>query len=122
MPTAEDHVDRYFAAMGAHDWPGVRAALTDDFTREGPYEEHVFPDPETYVAFLAGLLPGIQGHSVEITRLERMAGGAFVELTEGMTVDATLHHVRVCCVFDLVADGRISHIEVYVRRPPAPTL
>lgn len=107
--------------MAAHDWPGVRAALTDDFTRDGPYEEHVFPDPDTYVAFLAGLLPTIQGHSVEITRTDRTPATAYVELTEGMAVDGAPHHVRVCGVFELAPDGRISHLEVYVRRlPPLP--
>ncbi len=105
--------------MAAHDWPGVRAELADDFTRDGPYEEHVFADPDTYVAFLAGLLPGIQSHSVEITRSDRTADTAYVEVTEGMGVDGVTHFVRVCAVFELAPDGRISHVEVYVRRLPA---
>jgi len=111
-------VPGYFEAMKAHDWPALRACLTDDFTRDGPYEEHVFGDPDGYIRFLAELLPTLRGQVVELTRLSRDGDVVYSELTETIERDGKLHTIRGCAAFELVPDGRIRHVEVFVRRLP----
>lgn len=120
MERAPDAVDAYFAAMEAHDWAALRSCLADDFTREGPYEEHRFPDPDGYVAFLADLLPTLRDHSVTVTRSVRAGDVAVVDATESLTLDGEGRTVRVCAVFDLDAAGRIARVEVFARRLPPP--
>ena len=118
--TADDGagvVRRYFDAMEAHDWAAVRRCLSDDFTRGGPYPEHVFDDPDGYVAFLATLLPGLRGHSVEITRVTCAGPVVHVEATERVHLESGPSTVRIAAAFDLADDGRIRHVEVFVRRP-----
>jgi hypothetical protein len=112
-----DAVTRYHEAMAAHDWPALRATLADGFTRVGPYEEHVFADPDAYTAFLADLLPRLRGHEVAITRISDAGDVVHVELTETVALEAGRSTVRVCAAFSLDADGRIAHVEVFVRRP-----
>jgi len=111
-------VPRYFEAMMAHDWSALRSCLTEDFTRDGPYEEHVFGDPETYIRFLADLLPTLRGQVVELTRLRRDGDVVYSELTETIEVDGKPHTIRGCASFELADDGLIRHVEVFVRRLP----
>jgi hypothetical protein len=113
-----DAVTRYHEAMAAHDWPALRATLADGFTRVGPYEEHAFTDPDAYTAFLADLLPRLQGHEVAITRVTDAGDVVHVELTETVELAGSASTVRVCAAFTLDAAGRIAHVEVFVRRPP----
>ena len=116
-----DVVERYFAAMTAHDWDALRACLADDFSRDGPYPEHAWRDPDEYVAFVRGLLPGLRNHGVSVTRVSTRGDVAYAELTETVELDGRQSTVRIANVFELAADGRIRHVEVFVRRPPVPT-
>jgi ketosteroid isomerase-like protein len=111
-----DTVARYFDTMARHDWTGLRACLSDDFSRVGPYEDHAWSDPESYMAFLKDLLPTIKGQKVEITRT--INDGAFVHVnaTETIEVDGLPHAVRVAVTFELDEIDRIKHVEVFVRR------
>jgi hypothetical protein len=111
-------VPQYFEAMKSYDWAVLRACLTDDFTRDGPYEGHVFGDPDTYIRFLADLLPTLRGQVVELTRLSRADDVVYSELTETIEVDGKPHTIRGCAAFELSGDGRIRHVEVFVRRLP----
>jgi ketosteroid isomerase-like protein len=113
-----DVVAMYFRAMAVHDWATLRSCLTDDFTRVGPYEEHDFRDPESYVRFLADVLPALVSHEVDLTRITHADDVAYVDLTETIYVAGAATAVRVCCAFELAPDHRIRHIEVFVRRPP----
>jgi len=113
-------VRRYFDAMHGHDWTAVRGCLSDDFSRVGPYPEHVFEDPDGYVAFLAALLPGLRGHSVDVTRVTCAGPVVHVEATERVELEGVPRTVRIAAAFDLAGDGRIRHVEVFVRRPVAP--
>lgn len=118
FPNAPDSVARYFDSMAAHDWATFRSCLTDDFTRVGPYEDHVFPDPETYVAFLATALPALESQDVDVTRVNRDGDTVHVEVTESVVLaGGTPSTVRVSGTFELAADGRIRFVEVFVRRP-----
>jgi ketosteroid isomerase-like protein len=110
-------VRRYFDSMMAHDWPAVRSCLSDDFTRVGPYPEHVWDGPDDYLAFLVGLLPGLRGHSVAVTQVTGDDAVVHAEATERVELEGIPSTVRVSAAFDLADDGRIRHVEVFVRRP-----
>ena len=119
MSQGTDVVRRYFTSMMDHDWIVLRSCLTDDFSRVGPYPEHVWDDPDGYVAFVSGLLPGLRGHGVDVTRV---TGDDFVvhaEATETVELEGRQSTVRIAAAFDVAHDGRIRHVEVFVRRPPA---
>jgi ketosteroid isomerase-like protein len=114
-----DVVERYFASMTAHDWEGLRACLAEDFSRDGPHPEHAWRGPEEYVAFVSGLLPGLRGHAVLVTRVTGDGDVVHAELTETVELEGRQSTVRIAAAFDMGADGRIRHVEVFVRRPPA---
>jgi ketosteroid isomerase-like protein len=109
-------VDLYFDAMRRQDWTALRGCLADDFTRVGPYEDHAWADPETYVAFLADLLPTLKGQTVEITGTIQDGVDVHVNATETIEMDGSPHAVRVGVTFRLDDADRIAHVEVFVRR------
>lgn len=109
-------VGRYFETMARHDWAGLRACLADRFERYGPYEEHAWADPDSYVAFLAALLPTLRGQHVEITESIHQGSGVHVNATETIEVEGAPHAVRVAATFHLDEDGRIRRVEVFTRR------
>jgi hypothetical protein len=114
-----DTVDRYFAAMDRHDWVELRGCLSDSFSRVGPYEEHAWPDPDEYLAFLQQLLPTLKGQKVEVTEVIEEGPLVHVNITETIEVQGLPHVARVAGTFRLTPDALIEHIEVFVRRPPA---
>jgi len=121
MTQGTETVTRYFTSMMEHDWPALRSCLADDFSRVGPYPEHVWNDPEEYVAFVSGLLPGLRRHGVDVTRVTGDGDVVHAEATETVELDGRQSTVRISAVFDVDAKGRIRHVEVFVRRPaPAP--
>jgi hypothetical protein len=111
-----DTVARYFDAMSRHDWTELRSCLADGFSRVGPYEDHAWADPGTYMSFLAELLPTLKGQSVEITRTIEDGLFVHVDATETIEVGGAPHAVRVAATFTLDDDDRIEHVEVFVRR------
>jgi len=121
MTQGTETVARYFTSMMEHDWPALRSCLADDFSRVGPYAEHVWNDPEEYVAFVSGLLPGLRKHGVEVTRVSGDGAVVHAEATETVELDGRQSTVRIAAVFDLDDGGRIRHVEVFVRRPATAT-
>ncbi len=111
-------VAEYLDAMVRHDWPALRACLTDDFERVGPYAEHVFPDPAGYVAFLASVLPALVDHSVTVDRSLTADSLCYVEVTERLTTADGPLVSRVCMAVDLAPDGRLHRVEAFLRRTP----
>lgn len=109
-------VDRYFDALGRHDWPAMRACLADGFTRRGPYAEQWFPDPDSYVAYLAGVLPGYVDHTIDVTRVVEQGDAVHAEWTERLGPPGARTMVRVCVAIDLDAAGRIARMEVFLRK------
>jgi hypothetical protein len=49
-------VERYLAAMTAHEWDAMGACLDDDVVRTGPYGD-TYASKRVYVDFLSGLMP-----------------------------------------------------------------
>jgi predicted SnoaL-like aldol condensation-catalyzing enzyme len=109
-------VDRYFAAMDRHDWVELRSCLSDSFRRAGPYEEHVWDDPDDYLAFLQTLLPTLKGQKVEITEVIEQGDLVHVNVTETIEVEGSPHVARVAVTFRMSPDNRIEDIEVFVHR------
>jgi hypothetical protein len=109
-------VARYFDAMARHDWTELRTCLAANFSRVGPYEDHAWSDPESYLEFLKALLPTIEGQRVEITRSIENGALVHVDATETIEVDGAPHSVRVAATFALDDDDLIEHVEVFVRR------
>jgi hypothetical protein len=113
-------VDRYFVAMDRHDWAELRTCLSDSFHRAGPYEEHVWDDPDDYLAFLQALLPTLKGQKVEITEVIEQGLLVHVNVTETIEVEGSPHVARVAVTCRMSPDNRIEDIEVFVHRlPPA---
>jgi hypothetical protein len=115
-------IDRYFAAMGRHDWVELRGCLSDSFRRVGPWEEHVWDDPDDYIAFLRELLPTLKGQKVEVTESVEEGPVVHVNITETIEVEGLPHSVRLASTFRMSPDNRIEHVEIFARRlPPART-
>jgi ketosteroid isomerase-like protein len=114
--TVHPTIREYFDAMARHDWPSIRTCLSEDFERRGPYEDHAWDDPDSYVAFLAALLPTLRGQKVEITDWLEEGSRVHVNVTETIEVEGGPHTVRCAATFDLTPDGRIQRNEVFVRR------
>lgn len=102
--------------MARHDWATVRDCLSDRFRRRGPYEEHAWDDPDSYVAFLEDLLPRLRGQRVELTDFVEQGSRVHVNVTETIEVDGAPHTIRAAATFDLDEDGLIERKEVFVRR------
>ncbi len=112
-------IQRYFDAMHRHDWTELRACLSEGFSRVGPYQDHAWADPDSYLAFLQDLLPTIRDQHVEITETIEEGASVQVNATETIEVDGAPHSVRVGATFEMEPDGRIGHIEVFVRQMTA---
>lgn len=89
--------------------------LADDVVRVGPFGD-TYEGKDDYVAFLSGLMPTLEGYSMRIGRL--MADGPFAvaELGETVELGGVRVHTPEALVFDFDAEGRISHISIYIQR------
>jgi limonene-1,2-epoxide hydrolase len=109
-------VERFLAAMVAHDWETMGACVTDDVVRVGPYGD-TYRGRADYVAFIASLLPTLPGYRMDVSRVVYAEGGrvATAELSE--TIDAPSGPLRTpeSLVFDIDA-GLIGHIAIYIQR------
>jgi hypothetical protein len=88
------------------------------FRRVGPHEEHIWDDPDDYLAFLQDLLPTLKGQIVEITEVIEQVQLVHVNLTETIEVGGSPQAVRVAATFRLSPNDQIVHMEVFVRRFP----
>jgi limonene-1,2-epoxide hydrolase len=116
-------VKRYLDRMVAHDFDAMAACLADDVVRVGPFGDTYTPK-DTYVAFLAGLMPTLPGYSMRIDRVVVAGRLALVELTEVVEIGGEPVETPEALVFDLDDDGLIAHIAIYIQQlgrvPPAP--
>ena len=109
-------IAQYIDGMNAHDWPAVRASFADRFERIGPFPEHHFTDPDVYTAFLAELLPTIEDHAIDVMRVDTVGDVSYVTIRERLRRDGTDVESYLCLACDLAPDGRITHIEAFIRR------
>jgi ketosteroid isomerase-like protein len=111
-------LERYFAALRAHDWTALGACLADDVQRAGPYQDEV-RGREAYVAFLSGVLPSLENHALEVSRIRRLEdGSAVVELAETADVDGVSTRFPEALLFDFDRDGLICRVDIYLKQPP----
>ena len=113
-----DVVERYLAAVVGHDWPALGECVADEVVRVGPYGDR-YEGREAYVAFLAGTMPRLPGYEMQIDRVTYLGDRrALAELSETVEMDGNAVRTPEALVFDLDADGRITHIEIYIQIPP----
>ncbi|HEY7054807.1 MAG TPA: nuclear transport factor 2 family protein [Mycobacterium sp.] len=115
-----DVVERYLAAMAAHDWDALAATITDDgIVREGPFCD-VVEGKQPYVAFLRGILTALQNYSVDIRRIWQASERVwFVELTETFDVGGNPASYPECILFETGDDGLICYVSVFIKQPGA---
>jgi len=114
---SDDVVKGYLDAVASQDWDRVRASVRDDVVRIGPFGD-VYRGRDAYVEFLAALMPTLPGYSMDIARVTYLDNGrrAVAELSETVTMDGTPLVTPEVLLFDLDADDRIAHIEIFTRR------
>jgi hypothetical protein len=111
-----DVVERFLSAMAAHDWAAMGACVTDGIHRVGPYGD-TYDGKDSYVAFIAGLLPSLPGYEMDVTRVTYVPGGAlaFAELAETVELEGKPHRTPEVLVFGLGPDQLIRTIEIYIQ-------
>jgi len=113
-----DVVEQYLAAVVGHDWHTLRECVTEDIVRVGPYGDR-YEGRDAYVAFLAATMPALREYAMHVDRVTYLSGGrALAELSETVEMDGTAVRTPEALVFDLDADGRIAHIEIYIQTLP----
>ena len=114
-----DVVERFLSCMTAHDWHGLRACVTDDVVRVGPYGD-TYRGRDDYVAFVSKLLPTLAGYEMKVDRVVYSADGRVgtAELSETVELDGRVVVTPESLVFDVGDDGRIAHVAVYIQRQP----
>jgi ketosteroid isomerase-like protein len=114
-----DAVERYLAALAAHDWSALGACLAPDVERIGPYHD-VYRGREAYVGFLADTLRGLAGYELLVSRLIVATDVVVAELSETVDTPAGRRRTDEAVVFDLSPEGLIRHVAVFLRRTASP--
>jgi hypothetical protein len=110
-------LERYFAAMRAHDWEALAATLADDVHRTGPFLDEV-RGKRAYVEFLAGVVPKLENYALDVARIRALEGGAaLVELSESMDREGRRETHPEALLFEFDGDGRIARVDIYIKRP-----
>ncbi|MGA8725481.1 MAG: nuclear transport factor 2 family protein [Acidimicrobiales bacterium] len=110
-------VERYLAAMGAQDWSGLAATLTDgDFERIGPYCD-VIPSKSEYVAYLDRVVSSLPEYRLTHDRMVSTEEVVYAEITESCVQAGERMAFPEVLVFDLADDGLIRRIQVYMMQP-----
>ena len=114
-----DVLERYFAALRAHDWRALADTLAPDVHRTGPYCDEVH-GREAYVAFLTGVIPKLPNYALDVARIRAIAGGgAVVELSETIDRDGARFRTPEALLFEFDRDGRIARVDVYIKQASA---
>ena len=111
-------LERYFAAMRAHDWPALAETLADDVHRTGPFLDQVH-GKQAYVGFLARVVPALRNYALDVARIRALeGGGALVELSESMDRDGGRRTYPEALLFGFDAAGRIARVDIFIKQPP----
>ena len=120
MSPFRDVLERYFAAIRAHDWDALADTLADDVHRTGPFLDEV-RGRDAYVAFLADVIPKLQDYALDVARIRALEdGAALVELSESMHRDGHRETHPEALLFEFDADRRITRVDIFIKRPPRP--
>ena len=79
-------VERYLAALVAHDWGATEACLAPDVVRIGPFGDTYTPRA-AYLDFLRDLMPKLPGYSMEVHRVVGDGPVVVAELSETVEFD-----------------------------------
>jgi ketosteroid isomerase-like protein len=113
-----DVVERYLEAIAGHDWDTLRECVAEEVVRIGPYQDR-YEGREAYIAFIADTMPKLRGYEMQVDRVTYAGDSvAFAELSETVEVDGKPVRTPEALVFDLDADGRIAHIEIFIQSVP----
>jgi hypothetical protein len=114
-------VERFLTAMTNHDWDAMGACVSPTVERVGPYGD-VYRGRAAYVEFIAGLLPGLPGYRMDVSRVTYPAGGglAFAELAETVELDGRPHRTPEALVFELDSANLIERIAIYIQNIQIP--
>jgi ketosteroid isomerase-like protein len=115
MSDAAATVERYLAALRAHDWEALGACLETDVERLGPYND-VYRGRKPYVAFLAETLRALKGYELSVSRLVVTRDVVVAELSETVDTGAGRRCTEEAVVFDLSPAGLIRRVGVFLRR------
>jgi ketosteroid isomerase-like protein len=117
VPLTAGVVERYLDAVASHDWETLRACVSDDVVRIGPYGD-VYAGREPYVRFLADLMPTLRGYAMDVAAVTYVDGGrrAFAELTETVTIEDEPVITPELLVFTIDGSDRITRVEIFTRR------
>ena len=113
-------VRRYLDAMVAHEWETLRACLTADVERLGPYGDD-YHGVDEYVPFLRATIEALVDYVMRVDRV--VASGDSVvlaELSETVTLDGTRLETPEALVFDLAPDHRIARVQIFLRKSFTP--
>jgi limonene-1,2-epoxide hydrolase len=111
-------VDDYLSALARHDWPTLRATLSDErLVRIGPFCDRV-EGADAYVEFLRKVMPALRGYLLDIKRSSSIEGRTFVELSEHVEVQGRPIEYPECILFEVGQDGKISDVRVFMMTPP----
>jgi hypothetical protein len=108
-------VERYLKAVVDHDWPALEQCLAEDVVRVGPFGDTYSPRGP-YLEFISGLMPTLEGYSMEIDRVVYAGDVAVAELTETVDMGGTVYVTPEALVFDLDSDGLISKVDIFIKR------
>ena len=109
-------VERYLAALVAHDWGEVETCLAPEVVRMGPFGDTYTPRA-AYLAFLRGLMPTLPGYSMEVHRIVGEGPVVLAELSETVEIDGAPLVTPESLVFDVDGSGAITRVAVYIQRP-----
>lgn len=115
--TSTGLVETYLDAVATQDWERLRAAVTDDVVRDGPFGD-TYRGRDAYVEFLSALMPTLAGYSMDVAQVTYVDDGrrAFAELSETVEVGGQTIVTPEVLTFDLDGDGLITHIAIYTRQ------
>jgi len=111
-----DVLDRYVTALRTQDWEALSECLAQDVHRTGPYLD-VVEGRADYIAFLAGVIPGLLNYDIRLSRIDRLEGGAaLVRLSEFVDIAGVRTEIPEALVFEFNSEGEISCVDVYLKQ------
>jgi len=114
--TPRETLERYFQALRDHDWQTLRSCVAPDVHRTGPYGD-VVEGRDSYAEFLAGIVPTLENYELRVHDIAWSAdGGAWVRLSEILGPKGARTEHPEALFFEFAADGRISRVDIYVKR------